>query len=510
MRVNRFLALTAVFATLFAGCGTLFAQNSMNLKLLKTLEGHSICVESISWSPDGKYLVSGGGNCDWDNWGVDLIIWDVNNGERLRTLKGHSYPILSVSWSPDGKYLASGTDGFFNNGFIGELFIWDANTGERLQSLEGHSNGVNSVSWSPDGKYLASSSGDGTIIIWDVKSGEKHKIMQGNSVSWSPNSKILSASSGRMVILWDVKSGARLRCMEGHFDNVNSISWSPDGKYLASGSNDGSIIIWNPSSGDEVKTLKGHGEWVKSVSWSPDGRYLASGSIGHYDDKLLGELFIWDVNYGAKLKTLKEHSAYVNSVSWSSDGRYLASGSNDKTVKIWSVKTEQEQMRKMVKKEIEKTGEGTFIKEYDLQGRIIKLTEFSCSDCIGLEFNFEEGKIISAETKSELCPRNEIDTKKNIVNLYCDGFGTIIEFNEFGIKKIESAKFESSDCLSCEYNENGLLIKDVYISEDYIKGTSTKTTITYTYDVMSQDWTTRTGTDDQGKKTVTTRTVEYW
>lgn len=69
MRKTKFLTLIAFFATLFMNFGTLFAQNSMNLKLLKTLEGHSICVESISWSPDGKYLVSGGGNCDWDNWG---------------------------------------------------------------------------------------------------------------------------------------------------------------------------------------------------------------------------------------------------------------------------------------------------------------------------------------------------------------------------------------------------------------------------------------------------------
>ncbi len=120
------------------------------------------------------------------------------------------------------------------------------------------------------------------------------------------------------------------KTLTGHSGQVYSLAYSPDGRYLASGSSDKTIKIWETATGTELRTLTGHSMTVWSVAYSPDGRYLASGSL----DKTIK---IWEVATGKELRTLTGHSHSVKSVVYSPDGRYLASGSGDKTIKIWRV-----------------------------------------------------------------------------------------------------------------------------------------------------------------------------
>jgi WD40 repeat protein len=169
----------------------------------------------------------------------------------------------------------------------------------------------------------------------------EHNRLEGHdnsvrSVSFSPDGKTLaSGSQDKTIKLWNLETGKEIRTLKGHNDYVNSISFSPDGKTLASGSGDKTIKLWNLETGKEIRTLKGHNDYVYSVSFSPDGKTLASGG---YDKKIK----LWNPNTGTEIRTLKGHDNYVRSVSFSPDGKTLASGSYDKTIKLWNPETGKE------------------------------------------------------------------------------------------------------------------------------------------------------------------------
>ena len=156
-----------------------------------------------------------------------------------------------------------------------------------------------------------------------------------NSISISPDGKLLaSGSHDSKIKLWEINTGKQLRTINNE-NIVYTIVFSPNGSIIASSGFDNKIQLWDVNSDNKICTLKGHVGWftsVNSLSFSPDGRILASAG----SDKTVK---LWDVNTGSEIRIFTGHDTWVGSVAISPDEQIIASGSGDKTAMLWDLNT---------------------------------------------------------------------------------------------------------------------------------------------------------------------------
>lgn len=303
---------------------------SINSAILK---GHTDRVNSATFSPDGKSIVSASSD-------KTIRIWVSMTGQQIgNALEGHTDRVNYAEFSPDGKCIVSASNDR-------TIRIWDAMSGQQIGNpLIGHKKSVNFAAFSPDGELVVSASADKTLRIWDVKTGKQiGKPLIGHtnnvkSVVFNHDGKrIVSASTDKTIRIWDSETGQQIGSLwDGSSDGVNYATFCPNGKRIVSALLNKVIQIWECESDQNYcTTINGHNGVVLSASFSPDGEKIISASSDH-------TIGLWDAKTGQQIgHFLEGHLSSVNYAAFSPDGKLIASSSNDQTVRIWDIVSAQQ------------------------------------------------------------------------------------------------------------------------------------------------------------------------
>jgi WD40 repeat protein len=345
-----------------AGWARLVILDLETAKVVRVFDCPNGRITHVSVSPDGKRLLTTGAD------GTDgrVRLWDVASGKLVRVFD-NSAGALDVAFLPDGRRF------LMSHGK--ELRLADVETGEVLKSYRGHVYGVTSFALVPQSSFVVSGSLDETVRLWRLpdpppeKVGEVRRFERHDgtvrAVAYSPNGRYILSGSGwpdgdKTLRLWELATGKEVRRFEGHTTNVNGVAFSPDGRRALSGSDDNTVRLWDVSTGKEIRRFTGHTSSIHgAVAFSPDGRRALSGSA----DKTIR---LWNVETGEEIRKFEGHENWINGVAFSPDGRRIVSGSTDNTIRLWDVETGKE-----LKRFEEHQAGGVAGVAYSLDGRFI-------------------------------------------------------------------------------------------------------------------------------------------
>ena len=300
-----------------------------------TFSGHQQTVRTVGWSPDSSMLASGADD-------AQLLVWSPDGAIQQRI--PHPASVQSLAWSPESQRLVSGS--------ANQITFFTALTGTILAHSTRHVATVTSVQWTPNNQMqVVSGAADKQAIVWETTQYQSQAVFAGHNapieaVSWgSDGQTVASASQGGAVRIWNAET---IREVHGFYQDaqapMRACAFAPTGTTLGIGGDDGVIRIWNgflcqmQTTGnggvmcqDVPERLHTSNKAIRSLAWSPDGRYLASGS----DD---GSFSVWSLAQGQHplFSITVQPGIAVHSIAWAADGKQLATASGTSVI-LWTL-----------------------------------------------------------------------------------------------------------------------------------------------------------------------------
>ena len=286
-----------------------------------TYFNHGGSVKTVAYSPVNSSLIASAGGSH------TVKLWDLHN-DTVTTLGSHSDVVNAVAFSPNGQLLASGSDDYICK-------LWDVLLKRQIATFEHINNRsrsqIKTVDFSADSKLLATAGID--VKLWDVNTRSEISTLEHGrwvwAVAFSSDGRFLATGDENgQVNVWDIHTQKVVAQLQGDPEYIAAVKFSSDNRILAGAGYKGDIKLWKVGNWERLGTLN-NSATASAISFSPDSKILAS--TGYESINL------WEVNIGEKVATLTGPSGWLSAVAFSPDGLALVSGGDDETLQIWDV-----------------------------------------------------------------------------------------------------------------------------------------------------------------------------
>ncbi len=323
------------------------------------LYGEYGSVESAEFSKDNRYIVSG---TKFDN---QVVMWRTSDGTELWRAETDE-EIERVGWAPDGSVVASCSEDYL-------VRIYDAKSGELLKKLQ-HTQGIDALTWSNNGTWLAtgeeeSGEGVGKIRVFKMPGGTlQYEVNHGatvNSLHFSSDDKyIVSTGDNSEARVWDVQNKMELvkTFKADEKEGGVTVRFSPDDKYVVSSGFYGEIYVWEVASGRKIRQFNNTGQKIETIDFTPDGKYLLTAGNDPYIRILRMETILDEAMKRIPVAWQSDVIDGAEYLDFNSDGSFLVSAHQDGTIRLWNFMSEDPNINRlqhsMVKKRQDKNMRG--------------------------------------------------------------------------------------------------------------------------------------------------------